>query len=85
VTCWRAAGDPSPIPVTVGERGEIVLPDGSGVGAAAAISDTSLCGIAEKEDAVDPEDVFELAEAVVEGDTEEIVEETLEILFDVDL
>ncbi|EOR71558.1 hypothetical protein TM51_07041 [Thermobifida fusca TM51] len=34
---------------------------------------------------MDPEDVFELAEAVVEGDTEEIVEETLEILFDVDL
>ncbi len=34
---------------------------------------------------MDPEDVFELAEAIEEGDTEEIIEETLEILFDVDL
>ncbi len=33
----------------------------------------------------DSEDIGELAEAIVEGDTEEIVEETLEVLFGIDL
>ncbi|HLU97474.1 hypothetical protein FOF52_03700 [Thermobifida alba] len=47
--------------------------------------EAALPRLLRNEGAVDPEDVFELAEAIVEGDTEEIVEETLEILFDVDL
>ncbi|TDQ53477.1 hypothetical protein EV190_104267 [Actinorugispora endophytica] len=34
---------------------------------------------------MDPEDLGELAEAVVEGDAEEMVEETLEVIFGIDL
>lgn len=34
---------------------------------------------------MDPEDLFELGEAIVEGDGEEIVEEALEVIFDIDL